>query len=256
VTGLTTALAVGAGRGWGSLAVAAAVLSGQLSVGWANDYLDRDRDRAAGRTAKPVAAGRVPAAAVRDAAVVALVLAVPLSLLSGLAAAGVHLLALALAHAYNLWLKSTIASVVPYAVAFALLPVFVTLGLGSGAHLPAPWIVVAAGLIGAAAHFTQVLSDLGTDAVLGIRGLPQRLGATGSVAAAAVLLVAGALTAAFGPGRVPDWPALAALGLTLGAVLAVVAAGVARRAPLAFHLTIVAAVGALATFFLSGSRLL
>jgi 4-hydroxybenzoate polyprenyltransferase len=256
VTGLTTALAVSAGRGWGSVSVMLAVLSGQLSVGWANDYLDRDRDRAAGRINKPIAAGRVGAATVRNAAIVALVLAVPLSLLSGPAAAVVHLAALALAHAYNLWLKSTVFSVVPYALAFALLPVFVTLGLGPAGHVPAAWIVVAAGLIGAAAHFTQVLPDLASDADVGVRGLPQRLGTAGSVAAAAVLLVVGALTAAFGAGRVPEPPALLALGLTLGAVAALVVAAVLRRATLAFHLTIAAAVGALATFLLSGRGLL
>nr|MDQ6919831.1 UbiA family prenyltransferase [Candidatus Dormibacteraeota bacterium] len=140
VTGLTTALAVSVGRGWGSVWVTAAVLSGQLSVGWANDYIDRDRDRAAGRTSKPIAGVRIGATTVRNAAIVALVLAVPLSLLSGPAAAAVHLTAIALAHAYNLWLKATVLSVVPYALAFAMLPVFVTLGLGANAHVPAAWI--------------------------------------------------------------------------------------------------------------------
>ncbi|HEV3234749.1 MAG TPA: UbiA family prenyltransferase [Candidatus Dormibacteraeota bacterium] len=256
VTSLTTALAVSAGRGWGSVYVAAAVLSGQLSVGWANDYIDRDRDRAAGRMEKPIVAGRIGATTVRNGAIVALALAVPLSLLSGPAAAAVHLAAIGLAHAYNLWLKSTVLSVVPYALAFAMLPIFVTLGLGANAHVPAPWIIAAAGLIGAAAHFTQVLSDLGTDAGVGVRGLPQRLGYSGSVAAAAILLVVGALTAAFGAGRVPEWPALGALALTMGAVAALVAAGVMGRATTTFHLTIAAAVGALATFLLSGRGLL
>ena len=256
VTGLTTALAVSAGRGWGSVWVGAAVLCGQLSVGWANDYFDRDRDLAAGRTKKPIVSGAIGARTVRNAAVVALVLALPLSLASGPAAAGVHVAALALAHAYNLWLKSTVASVVPYALAFAMLPVFVTLGLPANAHVPAPWIIAAAGLIGAAAHFTQVLPDLGSDAGVGVRGLPQRLGMGGSVAAAAGLLVVGALTAAFGAGRVPGWPALVALSLTLVAVVALVVAGSRRRMTATFHLTIVAAVGALATFLLSGRGLL
>ena len=256
VTSLTTALAISAGRGWGSIWVAVAVLCGQLSVGWANDYIDRDRDRAAGRGEKPIVAGAIGARTVRNAAIVALVLAIPLSLLSGPAAAGVHVAALLLAHAYNLWLKSTVLSLVPYALAFAMLPVFVTLGLGPGAHLPAAWIILAAGLIGAAAHFTQVLPDLSSDAGVGLRGLPQRLGLNGSVAAAAMLLLAGALTAAFGPGQIPGWPALVALGFTLAAVAGLAVAGAAGRATSAFHLTIVAAVGALATFLLSGRGLL
>jgi 4-hydroxybenzoate polyprenyltransferase len=256
VTALTTVLAFSAGRGGGTVWVAAAVICGQLSVGWANDYLDRDLDRAAGRVEKPIVSGRVPERLVRNAAVAALVLAVALSLLSGLAATAVHACALLLAHFYNLWLKRTVASVVPYALAFAQLPIFVTLGLGPNAHLPAPWIIAGAALIGASAHFTQVLPDLVADAGVGLRGLPQRLGATGSLAAAAALLVAGSLTAAFGAGRVPSVPALTALALTLVAVAAVVVVGSLRRTTAAFRLTILAAVGALATFLVSGRGLL
>ena len=39
--------------------VVAAVLAGQLSIGWLNDVLDAERDRTAGRADKPVAAGAV-----------------------------------------------------------------------------------------------------------------------------------------------------------------------------------------------------
>ncbi|AYG78700.1 hypothetical protein DWB77_00808 [Streptomyces hundungensis] len=58
MTVLVTALAVMAGRGLaGSVAVAAAVLTGQLSVGWCNDAVDAHRDTACGRRDKPVATG-------------------------------------------------------------------------------------------------------------------------------------------------------------------------------------------------------
>src|SRR5688572_7324843 len=52
------AAAQGLGPGRGALVVAA-VLAGQLSVGWSNDLLDLDRDRRAGRTDKPLASGEV-----------------------------------------------------------------------------------------------------------------------------------------------------------------------------------------------------
>ena len=56
VTTLTTALAATAGvRGSLLVLVAAAVLTGQLCVGWVNDLVDRDRDRAVGRHDKPLA---------------------------------------------------------------------------------------------------------------------------------------------------------------------------------------------------------
>ncbi|MEJ7704908.1 MAG: hypothetical protein WKF47_15190 [Geodermatophilaceae bacterium] len=41
-------------------AVTSAVLAGQLSIGWGNDWLDRDRDRRTGRADKPLAAGSMP----------------------------------------------------------------------------------------------------------------------------------------------------------------------------------------------------
>src|SRR3954454_24113139 len=45
-----------AGRG---LLVTTAVLTGQLSIGWCNDLVDARRDRAVGRTDKPLAADDV-----------------------------------------------------------------------------------------------------------------------------------------------------------------------------------------------------
>src|ERR1700723_2838269 len=60
VTALAVALAIGTGRsGVGVLFVGAAVLAGQLSVGWHNDGRDALRARAAGRSDKPVVAGDI-----------------------------------------------------------------------------------------------------------------------------------------------------------------------------------------------------
>jgi hypothetical protein len=108
VTVIATALAVSTGRGVGAVAVAAAVGTGQLAVGWSNDYIDRDRDRVVGRRDKPIVAGQVSADAVRAAALVAVVACVPLSFLSGWRSALLHLSAVAVALAYNARLKSTI----------------------------------------------------------------------------------------------------------------------------------------------------
>src|SRR5579875_3221095 len=138
VTTVATALAASAGRtARGGVAVAVAVAPGQLSVGWCNDYVDRDRDAASGRRDKPVARGDISPRAVRWAAGVSLAAVVPLSLLSGWRATLVHAAAVGLAWGYNLRLKSTAWSVVPYTIAFGMLPVFVVLGL-PGAPLP-PW---------------------------------------------------------------------------------------------------------------------
>lgn len=251
VTVVACALATGAGRSLAGVAwVGAAVLAGQLSVAWGNDWLDRERDRVARRADKPVAAGALAPAAVRNAALAALVACVPLSLASGPRATAVHLLGVGAGWAYNLGLKATAASVVPYAAAFALIPVFVWLGL-PGRPLPPWWAVVASGLLGTGAHFTQALPDLDADARTGVRGLPQRLGFRGSLLATAGLLGAGATVIAAGVRPIGGLTAGAvAAGLVLVAGLLV--AGLRGRTRLAFHLTI-ASAGAVLVAFLAGT---
>jgi 4-hydroxybenzoate polyprenyltransferase len=190
VTAMITALAVTAGRDApGVLLVAAAVLAGQLSIGWLNDALDAARDASVGRADKPVVTGAVSRRAVGVAAVVAGLVCVPLSLASGLLAGAAHLVAVAAGWAYDLGLKATAWSVLPYLVCFGLLPVFVVLGL-PGAPLPPWWLPAAGALLGGCAHFANVLPDLDDDAATGVRGLPHRLGAAGSRVAAGLLLLA------------------------------------------------------------------
>src|SRR5262245_17894220 len=210
VTVLTSLLALRAGRGLGVVWVAAAVLAGQLGVGWTNDYVDRDLDQAARRLDKPLA--RATAAnhgagspelrpgTVRTAALAALAACVPLSLASGIGFTVAHLTAVGFAMAYNAGLKSTLLSVVPYTVAFGLLPAAVALSLPSP-RWPAAWAPVAGALIGAGGHFTQALPDIPADRRLGVFGLPQAIGQRASGAAAALLLLAANATVSLGPGH-------------------------------------------------------
>jgi 4-hydroxybenzoate polyprenyltransferase len=228
VTLVMVALAAAAGRdAAGLVAVGVAVLAGQLSVGWLNDCLDAARDRTVGRGDKPVAAGRISSRAVGTAAAVAAALCVPLSLLSGTPAAVAHLLAVASGWAYDLGVKASAVSVLPYGVSFGLLPVFVVLGL-PGHPLPAGWLVAAAALLGSAAHFANALPDLSDDAVTGVRGLPHRLGARCSQALAALLLLAASAVLTLGP---PGPPTVFGLTVLVAAVV-MLAAGhlLGRRA--------------------------
>lgn len=218
VTLLTAALATAAGHGLAGGAVAVgAVAAGQLSVGWCNDRADLPRDLAVGRRDKPLVAGTVRPAAVARAAALALLVCIPLSLAGGLLAGAVHLVGVAAAWGYNLWLKRTAASWLPYALAFGLLPAFVTLGL-PGAPWPPPWLTAAAALLGAGAHFANVLPDIADDLATGVVGLPQRLGARYSAALAAVLVLGSAAALVVGPpGRVTayGWGLLAGTAVTL-----------------------------------------
>lgn len=210
VTALATALAVSTGRGLGVLAVAAAFLSGQLSVGWSNDWFDAARDRAVFRSDKPVARGDLSEGRVRAAALLALTACVPLSLLMGTAAGAAHLVAVASAWQYNARLKATVLSWAPYAVSFGLVPSIVVLGL-PGRPVAPLWATAGGALLGVGAHFANVLPDLADDAATGVRGLPQRLGRRRATLVAGLSLVLATVALAHG---------------LLGAVAVVVAVGV------------------------------
>lgn len=254
VSALTGVLAAGAGRGSGSFWVLAAVFSGQLFVGWTNDLLDAGLDASQGRTDKPVATGGISRAAVRNAAALAGLACIPLSLASGLLAGLVHLAAVAAATLYNLRLKVTAASVAPYALSFGLLPAFVTLGL-PGHPWPAPWVIGAGALLGSGAHFTQSLPDVRADLEQGLAGLPARLGERWSARAAAGLLLGAVFLISFGPGP-PSMVALAGLAIS-GLLSAVVVVLADRGRPLAaFRITILLAAVAVGSLIVSGPPLL
>lgn len=250
VTSFAAALAAAAGRGAGGTAlVACAVLAGQCSIGWANDYVDRHRDRRVGRRDKPIVSGKVDERAVGTGAAIALVATVPLSFASGAAAGAAHLAAVALGWAYDLGLKGTPASVLAYAGAFGLLPVFV--GLGPPVGTVGPWWWAGGGaLLGAGAHFLNALPDLEDDAATAVRGLPQRVGASGSLAAGTVLLGAGVAVVAVGPQGAPRGVRLVAVVVGAACVLAALAAGATGRRRLAFPLSI-AAAGAVVVAFVT-----
>ncbi|GAA2471757.1 UbiA family prenyltransferase [Terrabacter carboxydivorans] len=234
VTVLTALLAASAGhtpaRG---LLVTAAVLTGQLSIGWSNDLLDAARDRAVGRADKPIARGAVSERTVRAATAVALVATTVLSLACGPASGLVHLLlGVASGWAYNVWFKRSLLSPLPYAVAFAALPAVVTLALPE-AVWPAAWVMVTGAFLGVGAHLLNALPDLADDEATGVHGLPQRLGGRTVRRLAPAVLLAGTVVAASGPGL--DAPGVLLLGVcTLLAAVAVLARG---------RLPFVAAVG-------------
>jgi 4-hydroxybenzoate polyprenyltransferase len=224
--------------------VVLAVLAGQLFVGWSNDYLDRRLDAEAGREDKPLARGELEPRTVAIAAAVALVAVIPLSLASGLPAAAVHLAAIASATAYNLRLKATWLSAVPYALSFGLLPAFVTLGL-SPPHWPPAWVMLAAALIGVGGHFAQARPDVEHDRRQGVRGLPERTGDRGSAIAAAAFLAAGAAVIALASRN----------GLPLVALVPAAGAAIAT-ARLAFLLTLLTAIVCVLAFVAVAGRAL
>jgi 4-hydroxybenzoate polyprenyltransferase len=247
VTAVATGLAALAGRhAWGCVAVAAAVLAGQLSTGWSNDWFDAARDTANGRTDKPIVSGAVDVATVRASALAALVACVPLSLLSGWRAAVVHLVAVGSAWAYNAGVKATVLSPLPYAVSFGLLPAFVTLGL-PGHPWPRPALMGATALLGIGAHFINTLADREDDARAGIAGIPQRMSARACLFTGVCLLSACAI-AIWSLGGGSDAVRTILLLVCLTAATMVVASTLGGTPRAAWTWTLVTVLGCLVLF--------
>jgi 4-hydroxybenzoate polyprenyltransferase len=234
VTVVATLLAVAAGVPAGRTAlVFAAVLAGQASIGWSNDWLDADRDRAVARADKPVVQGAVRPAQLRCAALIAVALALVLSLLLGLVPGALLLLLVAGGWAYNAGLKRTWGSWVGYVVGFGALPAGVV--ASAPGTPPAPWWLVAAGgALGAAAHLANVAPDLEDDLATGVRGLPHRLGPGVSAAAGALLLGGASVVLVTGPAGPPSAAGWTGLGLAVPAVVVAALAGTVRFRRLAF----------------------
>lgn len=215
----------------------ASTAAGQASVGWSNDYLDRERDAAAGRAEKPLVSGQVSPGLVLGAALATAPLSVALSLPVGAAEAGVMLAGVASAWTYNLGLKATAVSWAPYAISFGLVPVYVWLAAGD---TPPAWLVVGGALLGVAAHLVNVLPDLEADRAASIRGLPHRLGPRASLLLACALL-ASVMTLLFVFGGPVNQGRVGATALAAGLVAGVAWAGLRDRLRLGFRLTVAAA---------------
>ncbi len=241
VTSIAAVLAAVSSDGWAKAAlVTGAVLTGQLSIGWSNDAWDARRDAHAGRTDKPVATGALAANEAWIAATAAAAATVVLSALLGPEGGSAQLLVVASGWVYNAGLKSTPLSALPFFTAFGALPAVATLALPSH-PLPPAWVLVAAGLIGVAAHFGNVLPDLDQDRLTGVRGLPHLLGRRGASVAATTCALAGTGLALW---QISDRSALVWMLVGAAACCAVVALLVVRHRPsseAAFYATMLVA---------------
>ena len=255
VTVVATLLAVAAGVPAGRTAlVAVAVLAGQASIGWSNDWLDADRDRAVARADKPVVRGAVTPALLRRAALGALGAAVVLSLALGLVPGLLLLVLVGSGWAYNAGLKRTIWSGAGYVTGFGALPAGVV-AAAPGTPVAPWWLVAAGAALGAAAHLANVAPDLDDDLATGVRGLPHRLGARISAACGALLLAGASLVLVLGPPGPPAATAWAALVLAAPAAAVAALAGAPRFGRLAFPAVLLLTVLDVALLVAGGSSL-
>ncbi len=218
----------------GRLALLAGLLAtNQYAAGALNDAVDVEADAAACRTGKPIPAGAVSRRAVVLLALASGVASLGFALALGPATLALAAVGLACAWSYDLWLKGTAASVLPFAVALPLVPLF---GYGAARRFPAVlwWAWPIGALAAVAVHLADSLPDVESDRAAGVHGLAPRLGVRSAAAlVAAAYLLAGAVALASGLAagepRVVLGGVAAAAALGLGALLAGTGAGGGRQ---------------------------
>ena len=222
--------------------VSLSVLAQQFSVGLSNDWLDYDRDKSVRRKDKPAASGEVSVSLVRNSSFVLAFIAVALAAGLGFEAGLMMIVMLAVGWAYNLGLKSTGFSIVPYAIGFGILPIFVTLAFDPP-QLPMWWVILAAALLGISAHFANTLPDLLVDRETGVRALPNILGQRVS---AIIIAVSAAIASALVATQSLSLDStVAAIGFSLTLALALIASALALRTKpprVIFHLLLAASL--------------
>ena len=179
-----------------ALRVALAIFAGQLVVGWSNDFIDAPLDIAAQRTKKPIVSKELKPEQLKKSIVFALIAALLFSLFSPLGITGtlVHFLGILSATFYNLKLKPTILSPLPYIVSFGALPWAIYL---PAENQPPLWLYLDFMIIAVAFHFFNVLKDFQWDINQGILGLPQRLGKNTSLFISISLVISALLVFIF-----------------------------------------------------------
>jgi 4-hydroxybenzoate polyprenyltransferase len=196
VTTTTFLLALSQYAPLNALRVTIAIFVGQLVVGWSNDFIDAPLDIAAHRTKKPIVSKEINPKQLKKSIFGALFVALILSLFSPLGLTGtlIHFLGILSATFYNLKLKPTILSPLPYIISFGLLPWAIYLPAG---NQPPLWLFIDFMLIAVAFHFFNVLKDFQWDIKQGIMGLPQHLGRSVSLIISISLVISALLVFIF-----------------------------------------------------------
>ena len=170
-------------HGWPGLRaaflIAAAIIGSQATVGVVNDLRDRDLDAIA-KPEKPLVSGRVTVRGAVCVGVLTLIVAIatglalgPLSLLFVLAMTAAGLV-------YDLWLKRTAVSFLPYIFGLPLLPIWAWTCVRDAP--PRLWLTYPLGvLVGFGLHLANALPDAERDATGGIRGIVQIVGVRGAL---------------------------------------------------------------------------
>lgn len=223
---VVAAIATVAGAPSGRVVVlAVAMLALQLAIGAANDWADAPVDATA-QPGKPIPAGLVER---RTAAILAIALAttgLALAATAGILATVTAAAGLLAGLAYDLRLKATRWSWLPYVVGIPLLPVYAWTGATGSAPLAFAVLVPTAAAAGAALAIANALTDLDRDEAAGIDTIATALGPARARRVGAVLMGAAtgvALLSAVAIGGSSPW----ILSTVVGAAIAIAGVAVA-----------------------------
>ncbi|HWO72275.1 MAG TPA: UbiA family prenyltransferase [Dehalococcoidia bacterium] len=189
---LTALIGVASARGepdpWRMALMLSAMLLSQMAIGWSNDYLDRETDSLS-QPWKPVPSGLVDAARMPPAIGAALLGSFAAGAFLGAWPLALLLVGTAAGFAYNLGVKDTALSPLPYVVALAVLPAFgwASLGVFREDFL---LLYPIAFPLAVAAHAANALPDLELDRDSGRGGVAMRLGRSGTLALVGACLMA------------------------------------------------------------------
>jgi 4-hydroxybenzoate polyprenyltransferase len=138
-----------------------AMLGGQLAIGAVNDLIDLPDDTV-GKPSKPIPSGDVSVRGARMVVAAGLLMMVVFGARFGPFPFGLLLIGTGLGISYDLWLKRTQFSWLPYLLALPLLPIWVFTALG---HPDARLLLLypLGGLAAIGVHFAQALPDVAID---------------------------------------------------------------------------------------------
>jgi 4-hydroxybenzoate polyprenyltransferase len=197
---LTTLAAVGFavifGIGLGDVRlwwIAAIMLLVQFSISALNEWADADLDRQAGRQ-RPIPLGLVSPGTALTVGVLCAVAAFLLSTLANFGTVALLLVGIGLGcgWAYDLRLKATRLSFLPFAIAFPLMPFWI--GLLAGRPASSLGILFLGGIpLATAIHIADAIPDRDRDRAAGLQTLAVALGRPGAELVAAGLLLVGTM---------------------------------------------------------------
>jgi len=198
----------------------------QLGIGAVNDVVDAPRD-AGHKPGKPIPAGLVPVRLAVLMAAIAFTTGVGLAAAGGPMEVGLAIVVIGIGLAYDLRLKGTAWSWLPFAIGIPLLPVFGWVGATGGLSPMFVVLIPAAVAGGAALAIANALVDVGRDRSAGMTSVAIALG-EGRAQMIGIVLLAGIAVAAAGSAFVLGRGAPVVTTVGLIGCLPIAAASLAR----------------------------